>query len=115
MNSEFNFKPKDKIIYFSDGIMFGKSRGAISNKVMDEFNFWEWRRMDVFYDFNKFALAIRRNDEEGMLALQVKGGKRSRKGNAFSTLGFSEKAKRGRYQFLKQEGDMYIFTYSSEK
>ncbi len=109
--NESNLKPGGKK-YCSDGILFGKKRGGISTKVMNDLDSWNWKRIDVFYDFKKYTLAIRNNDE-GMLKIQ--GHRKDSHGYCFSAGGFSNKAKRGRYMFLKKQGDMYVFTYKSKK
>lgn len=109
---EFNFENPDKRFFaHSDGIFFSKANATISSKTMQflaKGEKEEWYRMDVFFDFKNQALAIKMNNETGRLRLN-----QSRR--AFATGGFSSKAKRGRYKFLKKQDDMYIFVYSSER
>lgn len=108
MTDEFKFeKQKKKEVFFTDGIFFGEKRGTVSKKTMTELNLDKWRRMDVYFDFKKMAFAIEQNDAEGILGLDSMR-------RAFSTLAFSDKAKRGRYKFHKKDGSLYIFIYDKE-
>lgn len=110
--TDFNFeKPDNRIFPRVDGIFFSDKNAHISVKTMDFLNKSEkeeWHRMDTFFDFKKQALALRKDNKDGRIVI-------SQKRRSFASGGFSAKAKRGRYLFLKKQGDMYIFTYSSER
>lgn len=108
MADDFKFqKLTAKPRWIKDGITFGKDHAFVSRKIRDLIKMDDWQRIDVLIDFKKNAMAINRNDAEGMLSFKSKRG-------VFAVGGFSEKVKRGHYRFLKQDGDLYIFLYDKK-
>ena len=106
--TEFHFEKIKKQNFIKDGILFGKTRATVSKRTAVTLGFDNWKRLDVYFDFKHNALGLKRNDEDGILAFQQSN-------RAFSTNGFSEKAKRGRYLFYQQEGDFFIFKFHREE